>query len=140
MTKPPLHPLCIAALLLAASSLLTAGVAARAADPGQNTQGGGITLNFVDDDIRKVIVAIGQITHKNFIIDPRVQGRVTVVSSKPVSADAVYATFLSVLEVHGLAAAPAGQVIKIVPSLEARQMPGPDYNSATPGDAVVSWR
>jgi general secretion pathway protein D len=55
-----------------------------------------------------------------------------------VDADAVYATFLSVLEVHGLAAAPAGQVIKIVPSLEARQMPGPDYSSSTPGDAVVT--
>ena len=132
----------MAALLLAASSLLTANLAAHAADPNQSGQGspggGGITLNFVDDDIRKVIVAIGQITHKNFIIDPRVQGRVTIVSSRPVDADAVYATFLSVLEVHGLAAAPAGQVIKIVPSLEARQMPGPDYSSSTPGDAVVT--
>jgi general secretion pathway protein D len=127
-----------AALLLAASSLLTASLVVRAADPNQGPQGGGITLNFVDDDIRKVIVAIGQITHKNFIIDPRVQGRVTIVSSRPVDADAVYATFLSVLEVHGLAAAPAGQVIKIVPSLEARQMPGPDYSSSTPGDAVVT--
>jgi general secretion pathway protein D len=128
-----------AALLLAASSLFAASAAVHAADPAaQGSQGGGITLNFVDDDIRKVIVAIGQITHKNFIIDPRVQGRVTIVSSRPVDADAVYATFLSVLEVHGLAAAPAGQVIKIVPSLEARQMPGPDYSSSTPGDAVVT--
>ena len=99
---------------------------------------GGITLNFKDADIREVAATIGQITHKNFIIDPRVQGRVTVVSSKPISADAVYATFLSVLEVHGLAAAPEGQIIKIVPSLEARQMPGPPYNSTTPGDAVVT--
>jgi general secretion pathway protein D len=128
----------IAALLLAASALFATNMAVYAADPGENPQGGGITLNFVDDDIRKVIVAIGQITHKNFIIDPRVQGRVTIVSSRPVDADAVYATFLSVLEVHGLAAAPAGQVIKIVPSLEARQMPGPDYSSSTPGDAVVT--
>ncbi|HEY3859930.1 MAG TPA: type II secretion system secretin GspD [Gammaproteobacteria bacterium] len=133
----------IPALLLAASVLFIGSVAVCAADPGQEnpgatSPGGGITLNFVDDDIRKVIVAIGQITHKNFIIDPRVQGRVTIVSSRPVDADAVYATFLSVLEVHGLAAAPAGQVIKIVPSLEARQMPGPDYNSGTPGDAIVT--
>ena len=109
-------------------------LAAVAAEPQQ----GGITLNFKDADIREVAATIGQITHKNFIIDPRVQGRVTVVSSRPVSADAVYATFLSVLEVHGLAAAPAGDMIKIVPSLEARQMPGPPYNSSTPGDAVVT--
>lgn len=133
MTNPLPHPLRrmrLAALLLAACAF---GGAALAADDQ-----GGITLNFKDADIREVAATIGQITHKNFIIDPRVQGRVTVVSSKPVSADAVYATFLSVLEVHGLAAAPAGQVIKIVPSLEARQMPGPDYNSSTPGDAVVT--
>ena len=75
---------------------------------------GGITLNFKDADIREVAATIGQITHKNFIIDPRVQGRVTVVSSRPVSADAVYATFLSVLEVHGLAAAPAGDRKSVV--------------------------
>ena len=44
----------------------------------------GITLNFKDADIREVAATIGQITHKNFIIDPRVQGRVTVVSSRPI--------------------------------------------------------
>jgi general secretion pathway protein D len=121
-------------------SLLSAGLLALAfclAAPA-GAEPAGITLNFKDADIREVAATIGQITHKNFIIDPRVQGRVTVVSSRPVSADAVYATFLSVLEVHGLAAAPAGDVIKIVPSLEARQMPGPPYNSGTPGDAVVT--
>lgn len=106
--------------------------------PAEAADAGGITLNFKDADIREVAATIGQITHKNFIIDPRVQGRVTVVSSRPISSDAVYATFLSVLEVHGMAAAPAGDVIKIVPSLEARQMPGPPYNASTPGDAVVT--
>jgi general secretion pathway protein D len=97
-----------------------------------------ITLNFKDADIREVAATIGQITHKNFIIDPRVQGRVTVISSKPISADAVYAAFLSVLEVHGLSAVPAGSMTKIVPALEARQMPGSAYNKGTPGDAVVT--
>ncbi|MGH8398815.1 MAG: type II secretion system secretin GspD [Gammaproteobacteria bacterium] len=99
---------------------------------------GGITLNFKDADIREVAATIGQITHKDFIIDPRVQGRVTVISSKPISADAVYATFLSVLQVHGLAAVPAGAMIKIVPALEARQMPGSTYGRGTPGDAMVT--
>ncbi|HEY1992335.1 MAG TPA: type II secretion system secretin GspD, partial [Gammaproteobacteria bacterium] len=128
-----------AAVLLVATWLSAAAYAAPPPPPGGDNSGsGGITLNFKDADIREVAATIGQITHKNFIIDPRVQGRVTVVSSRPISADAVYATFLSVLEVHGLAAAPAGAVIKIVPSLEARQMPGPEYNSNTPGDAVVT--
>ncbi|HKS94233.1 MAG TPA: secretin N-terminal domain-containing protein, partial [Gammaproteobacteria bacterium] len=103
-----------------------------------HAQNAGITLNFKDADIREVAATIGQITHKDFIIDPRVQGRVTVISSKPISADAVYATFLSVLQVHGLAAVPAGAMIKIVPALEARQMPGSTFNSGTPGDAIVT--
>ncbi|MGH8372810.1 MAG: type II secretion system secretin GspD, partial [Gammaproteobacteria bacterium] len=98
----------------------------------------GITLNFKDADIREVAATVGQITHKNFIIDPRVQGRVTVISSKPINEDAVYAAFLSVLQVHGLAAVPAGSLIKIVPALEARQQPGSSYGSGTPGDAVVT--
>ncbi|HET7922307.1 MAG TPA: type II secretion system secretin GspD, partial [Gammaproteobacteria bacterium] len=98
----------------------------------------GITLNFKDADIREVAATVGQITHKNFIIDPRVQGRVTVISSKPIDEDAVYAAFLSVLQVHGLAAVPAGSLIKIVPALEARQQPGNAYNNGTPGDAVVT--
>jgi general secretion pathway protein D len=98
----------------------------------------GITLNFKDADIREVAATVGQITHKNFIIDPRVQGRVTVISSKPIDEDAVYAAFLSVLQVHGLAAVPAGSMIKIVPALEARQQPGNNFGAGTPGDAVVT--
>ncbi|MGH8371619.1 MAG: type II secretion system secretin GspD, partial [Gammaproteobacteria bacterium] len=98
----------------------------------------GITLNCKDADIREVAATVGQITHKNFIIDPRVQGRVTVISSKPINEDAVYAAFLSVLQVHGLAAVPSGSMIKIVPALEARQQPGNTYGSGTPGDAVVT--
>lgn len=119
-----LHALLIGLLLCAAAAV--------------HAQNAGITLNFKDADIREVAATIGQITHKDFIIDPRVQGRVTVISSKPISADAVYATFLSMLQVHGLAAVPAGAMIKIVPALEARQMPGSSFNSGTPGDAIVT--
>lgn len=100
--------------------------------------GAGITLNFKDAKISEVAATIGQITHKNFIIDPRVQGTVTVISSKPISEDAVYAAFLSVLQVHGMAAVPSGSMIKIVPALEARQQPGNKYGAGTPGDAVVT--
>ncbi|MGH8280235.1 MAG: type II secretion system secretin GspD [Gammaproteobacteria bacterium] len=122
-------------LSLAAALMLTSGPLFAQASAGA---AGGITLNFKDADIREVAATIGQITHKDFIIDPRVQGRVTVISSTPISANAVYATFLSVLQVHGLAAVPAGAMIKIVPALEARQMPGTTFGSGTPGDAMVT--
>ena len=97
-----------------------------------------ITLNFQHADLRSVTAAIAAITHQDFILDPRVQGRVTVISSTPIRTSAVYAVFLSVLQVHGLAAVPAGAMIKIVPSLEARQMPGPGFTAHTPGDAMVT--
>lgn len=86
----------------------------------------GITLNFKDTEIREVAQSIGEITGRNFILDPRVKGRVTVLSAKPISADAVYQTFLSVLQVHNFAAVPAGDVIKIIPATDAKQVPGVD--------------
>ena len=118
-----------AAVFLALGSGLAIPLPARAAE---------ITLNFQHADIRAVTAAISAITHKDFILDPRVQGRVTVISRTPIRASAVYAVFLSVLQVHGLAAVPAGAMIKIVPALEARQMPGPVFTAHTPGDALVT--
>lgn len=99
-----------------------------------------ITLKFVDTDIRDVAGSISEITGKNFIIDPRVKGRVTLVSAQPISMDAVYETFLSVLQVHNFAAIEAGEgMIKIVPSVEARQIGGAssDYTQVPFDDMVT---
>ena len=83
------------------------------------------TLNFQDADIGTLIATISELTGKNFVIDPRVKGNVTVLSSEPMDADGVYATFLSILQVHGFAAVPAGNVIKIVPEVVSKQAGGP---------------
>ncbi len=83
------------------------------------------TLNFQDADISTLIATISELTGKNFVIDPRVKGNVTVLSSEPMDADGVYATFLSILQVHGFAAVPAGDVIKIVPEVVSKQSGGP---------------
>lgn len=89
------------------------------------TRGSEITLNLKDADIRQVAQMVSTITGKNFIVDPRVQGRVTVISAEPISSDAVFSVFQSVLEVHGLVAMPAGNdTWKIVPAVEGRQLPG----------------
>ena len=98
-----------------------------------------ITLNFKDSDIREVATSVGEITGKNFIIDPRVKGRVTMISARRISLDAVYATFLSVLQVHGFAAVPSGDVIKIIPAVDARQVPGTGLGSdVAPADDIVT--
>ncbi len=65
-----------------------------------------VTLNLKDADIQSLIQTVSAITGRNFIVDPRVKGKVTVVASDPMSEEEVYEVFLSVLRVHGFAAVP----------------------------------
>ena len=79
-------------------------------------------------------------TGKNFIIDPRVRAQVTLLSSTPMSPDAFYEAFLSILQVHGFVAVPAGNSIKIIPDANARQLPAddlPDRVSGTSDEFVT---
>lgn len=80
-----------------------------------------MTLNFADADIRTVIEAVAQRTGRNFIIDPRVKGKVTVISQKAMAANELYEVFLSVLKVHGYATIPGKNATKIVPEVNAKQ-------------------
>jgi len=84
-----------------------------------------ITLNLKDADIRALISTVSKFTGKNFIIDPRVKAKVTVISANTLTPEAVYEVFLSVLQVHGYAAVRTGSVIKIVPEVNAKQGPLP---------------
>ncbi len=87
-----------------------------------------VTLNLKDADISTLIATVSEVTGKNFIVDPRVKGKVTVVSSSPMTAEGVYETFLAVLEVQGFAAVRAGSAIKIIPDTNART-DGGSYSS-----------
>ena len=99
-----------------------------------------VTLNFSDADLTAVINSVSQITGKNFIIDPRVKGKVTVVSSKPLNEDEVYNVFLSILQVHGFATVPTKNAIKIIPDAAAKQDSAPVVNSVSrsDGDQLVT--
>jgi len=134
------------ALALAAPAALGApppslpgGHARSAASDAKPASGSQITLNLKDADIREVAQMVSTITGKNFIVDPRAQGRVTVISAKPISANALFSVFLSVLDVHGLAALPSGHdTWKIVPAIEGRQSPGVNNGANAPGDAMIT--
>lgn len=76
--------------------------------------------NLSNADIRAVIAEVSRITGKNFIIDPRVQGKISIVSSTPLSNSALYQVFLSMLQVSGYAAMPSNGAIKIIPSMDAK--------------------
>jgi general secretion pathway protein D len=79
-----------------------------------------VTLNFVNTDIEAVATAIGQITKRNFLIDPRVKGTVNIVSSRPVPASAIYDIFLSALRLQGFAAVEANGITKIMLEADAK--------------------
>ena len=98
-----------------------------------------VTLNFSDADLVAVINSVSQITGKNFIIDPRVKGKVTVVSSKPLNETEVYNVFLSILQVHGFATVPTEYAIKIIPDATAKQSSTPSgAASGNPGDQLIT--
>ena len=99
-----------------------------------------ITPNFKDADITQIAEAVSAATGKNFIIDPRVRAQVTMLSSTALSPAAFYEAFLSILQVYGFIAVPAGDVVKILPDANARQIPSidlPDHVSATSDEIVT---
>ena len=98
------------------------------------------TVNIRNADIQAFISQIADMTGKNFVVDPRVRARdVTVVSTKALSAAEVYELFLSVLQVHGYAAVPSGDIIKIVPNTTAKQSNLPLVGkNAAGGEALVT--
>lgn len=89
-----------------------------AAKPATDTK---VTLNFNATDINAVISAVSEMTGRNFIVDPRVKGKVTLMSHSALKTSEIYQVFLSVLKVHGFAAIPGKNVTKIVPEVNAKQ-------------------
>jgi general secretion pathway protein D len=116
--------------------LLLASAAVRGSEPSSQT----ITPNFKDADLTQVAEAVSVATGKNFIIDPRVRGEVTMLSTTPMSPAAFYEAFLAILQVHGFIAVPAGDIIKVLPDANARQIPSvdlPGQVSATSDEIVT---
>lgn len=95
--------------------------------------------NLRNADIRAVIAEVSRVTGKNFIIDPRVQGKVSIVSSKAMSDKELYQVFLSVLQVSGYAAIPGTGIIKIVPIMDAKTISpdNPDALKNPSGDNMM---
>jgi general secretion pathway protein D len=120
-------------------SLLATLLLGTATAHGQNTAAT-FQPNFREVDLVEVIEAVAQQTGKTFILDPRVRAKVSLVSTRPMTTKEFYDAFLSLLQVHGFAAVPAGAVIKIVPDSNVRQMPGNDLPPTNPPsvDEVVT--
>jgi general secretion pathway protein D len=100
-----------------------------------------ITLNFVNADIQSVIKTVGEHTGKNFILDPRVTGNVTIVSPTPVPRADLYPIFLSTLRSNGFAAVEQNGFVRIVPEPDAKTAASPSGAAAlaAKGDRIVTY-
>ena len=99
-----------------------------------------VTLNFVNADIDAVVKAVGEITGRNFLVDPRVKGTINIVSARPVAKALVYPTLLSALRMQGFAAVESEGVVKIVPEADAKTQASPVQRGAVTasGERIVT--
>ena len=103
------------AVALAVALVLAAGPA-----------GAQFTPNYRDTDLRQVVEAVGAVTGRNFLLDTRVRNiNVTFLTNTPLSEDALYEAFLTMLSMNNLVAIDDGEFTRIVPDAAARTLPSP---------------
>lgn len=122
---------------LIASVVLFLPIKAMAADVSSDQT---VSLNFANAEIASVIDAIGKISGKNFLVDPRVKGTLNIVTNTPVSRDLSYQILLSALRLQGFTAVEGPGVVKIVPEADAKLhgVPVGRGNRASNGDNLVT--
>ncbi|WP_319409236.1 type II secretion system secretin GspD [uncultured Desulfosarcina sp.] len=120
----------MAGAIIAALTFFLLATGAPAQDQNQAEAAGGstaangsqrfVSIDFNNVDISVFIKFISELTGKNFVIDQRVKGKVTIISPSKISVDEAYKVFESVLDVHGFATVETGKLIKVIPSPDAR--------------------
>jgi len=80
-----------------------------------------ITLNFSNIDIAALVKVMSEFTRKNFILDEKVTGKVTLMTPTKISPEEAYQVFLSALEIKGFTAVEDGRIIRIVNTSTVRQ-------------------
>ncbi len=78
-----------------------------------------ITMNMRDAEVRTVIQWMAETTGKHFLVDPQVQGNISVIASEALSTDEAFQVFLKALEVAGFSAIEKGNSITVVPNAKA---------------------
>ena len=100
------------------------------------------TLNLKDADLKHFIAKVADITGKTFVVDQRANNspiKVTIISTTPMTETEVYEVFLTVLRIHGYAAVPSGNVVKIIQQVLAKQSPSDaDFALTANGEQIVT--
>jgi len=114
--------ICVALVVLLIAALTVQSSLAQAA-PKPEPQNGSkqfVSIDFNNVDINVFIKFMSELTGTNFVVDQRVKGKVTIISPSKISLNEAYKVFQSVLEVHGFTTVQSGEVVKIIPSPDAR--------------------
>jgi general secretion pathway protein D len=102
-----------------------------------------VALDFDNVDLRVLIKYVSEITGRNYVVDDKVRGRVTLISPTKIPVAELERVLESLLELHGFTAVPSGSVTKIIPLREVKQKGvetdvGRDPRDITPIDRMVT--
>jgi general secretion pathway protein D len=133
-SEPPLRE---APALREANSQPSAPIRVASADMGAITTGAGVEISFENADIPTVAKTIlGDILELNYVVDPRVQGTVTLASTGPIARKDVLSVFESVLRMSNAAIVRDGRLMKIVPVPEANGVGRVNFGAGQAGFGV----
>ncbi|SFO83787.1 general secretion pathway protein D [Variovorax sp. PDC80] len=108
--------------------------------PARGVAGGSddkATMNFVDADIQSVISALSKFLGRNFLMDPRVKGQITLVSDGEIPAATAYDMLSSALRMRGFTIVDVGKVSRVVPVADAK-LQGGAVNASAPGGGIAT--
>lgn len=94
-------------------------------DEPRRAQGPTTMLNFVEADLQGVVRALAAFTGRNFVVDPRVRGPLTLVSEVPVDANTAYSMLLAALRMQGFTVVDVDGISRVVPEADAKTQGSP---------------
>jgi general secretion pathway protein D len=102
-----------------------------------------VSLDFDNVDLKVFIKYVSEITGRNYVVDDKVRGRITLISPTKIRVDELERVLESLLELNGFTAVPSGSVTKIVPLREVKQRGvetdvGRDPREIAPIDRMVT--
>ncbi|SAI69110.1 general secretion pathway protein D [Bordetella ansorpii] len=106
--------------------------------PAPSNRNDVVSLNFVDTDIPAVLRVLARFTQRNFLVDPRVKGKLTLVSEQPVPSDTAYSMLLGALRMQGFTVVDVNGVSRVVPEADAKLQGGAVAGSGQPGGGIVT--
>jgi len=93
--------------------------------PGDSHADGTIYLNFRNVDILQMITLMSELTGRNFLVDDKVRGRITLIAPQPVTRTEAYQIFLAALAMQGFTVVSQGPISTIMPLRDPKTSPLP---------------